>query len=398
MPSPEAFRSAFLDTKGFDPDTYVQIVDTVQRATMASLAPIPSDDPYTVGSQIRIQLPDRVARDLDPRSPMTRAAMMSGAVGYRGYMFRDLPEIQEQMRKWSFAELWHETSLARIAQDAEDSVGSIQLQLNGPIARISLPDFRDFLQGVEQGRREHVVITGLNGCGKTTVIEAIKRLTAIVGIAPQFIKFPRPDSTYGQHARSFLNKEDGYTSNNGAIQFVFLADAIDHEFGPNEIGIFDRHPVVEGMVYPQDDAVARMMLASQELGSSPAYRAVIIDRHPALTLDAVRKREATPRVFEQDMERMADHLVRFAALTTLPGYYWVSADTTGENMSQPAILRAQMRALRTIIYSGTLQRYMLREGMAESYEAAEKTLMDAYAEIVYGKKEPTSSPASPSNL
>lgn len=51
----EEFRSAFLDTRDFDPEVYRYTVDAFQRATMAALAPVPSKLSHAMHR--RLQMP-----------------------------------------------------------------------------------------------------------------------------------------------------------------------------------------------------------------------------------------------------------------------------------------------------------------------------------------------------
>ena len=142
------------------------------------------------------------------------------------------------------------------------------------------------------------------------------------------------------------------------------------------LAILNRSPVhVENLVYGSED-LQPTILSSLPLFNG-VFHTVIIDRHAAIALDSVQKRDNEPRIFERKLEAILDQHERFAALTYLPGYRWLTADF-GTDIEREQIIFSVNRLLCTVENIGIVQRTMVKLGLAENYAQANVILGENY--------------------
>ena len=157
-----------------------------------------------------------------------------------------------------------------------------------------------------------------------------------------------------------------------------LADALDERDVSDALRIYDRHPVVDALVYaPEEVGIHPTLLAAREMFNNPIWT-FVIDRHPSLALGSIETREANPRIFERQLEQMINQLIKLCGLTELPGCRWVNNDIPeGENLEGSLQLSVR-RAAGAIHSSGIIERALVRQGVFDNFRKARRYAWDIY--------------------
>ena len=207
-----------------------------------------------------------------------------------------------------------------------DLVSKIVPVTEGNFTTISLSDLARRSEVLKQKPGETMAILGLNGVGKTTVIDAFKNFCESIGTKMKHVKFPRNDSPVSALIKSI--GEGKVQIDPGARQLLFAADLLDYwqsEENNVPIVLADRLPIFDGMVYPDDDTAKLLSLACLEAANYP-ITPIIIDRHPLVCMAAVKSRPTSPRIYERKLEQMALQTANLVALSELPGVRVVNTD------------------------------------------------------------------------
>ena len=308
-----------------------------------------------------------------PNSPASKAAVVMGAVEYNAH--RNRRETDQ-----TYAEMWHGTELYVTACLGDNLFSGILPRLESAFVTIDLAKMHrqheDRLR--HDWPKETVVITGLNGVGKTTVIGAMREFVQECGVETRFEKFPRTwEKPFGELNYDVLMGQVDLDS--AAMQFLFVADALEAEqdLADATLQISDRHPAVDGLVYgPEKMETALLATRDVFTGNSGVMWTMILDRHPAVALGAVEKRKTGARVFERKVEQMAEQLVRFTALTALPGTYWFNNDFPPDN--ERAVLYSGEKVIRTMIDAGIIGRALRNQGVVGSEGEGNKIAEEVY--------------------
>lgn len=355
----ERLREALMDS-ATEVDRYARSRRIVEKAIYASVE-------NTHGVQYLYDLPCNVSRTLDDSSPEVFAAMLMGAVSYRGYLYQDA-----RTRQLSYPEIWHGTSLQLMAEKCESIVSGIAPKNQGLFTSIDIDQCRlAFTQGIVTMQPENVILTGLNGVGKSTTMSSLLSYLEYCGLEAQALKFPRVEGPLSDKIIQVLKGEIDLDPR--ALQYLMMADAIDYalrDTGENDtdLQIYDRHPIVESLVYGGVQSQPSLLAARELFVDRPSW-VVILDRHPAAALNSVRNRESDPRIFESKLEAMVEQTINFAALTALPGVRWVNNDISqmesqtveiGPNTWDVEV--SKRRVVGSLITSGVVSRALIRQG------------------------------------
>lgn len=358
------------DLRGYARQRYM-----VHAAVQATLEPSSGDVWQELDRSKR--MPYLVQEKFDVNSPAALAAVVMGAVAYQAHLYG------HRRSDLGFAEMWHGTDLALYAELGEIIASGINPKTDDAYVHIGIAEMQRIHEKRLQMEKveETIVITGLNGVGKSTIIGALEIFLDECGIEATFGKFP----TSGGDAFGKMNKEvlAGKTHVDPmAMQYLFLADALDKErkytnakIKPR-LQIRDRQPVVDALVYgPESMQTALLATRNLFLGNNGVMWTIIIDRHPALALSAVKSRGNTERrVFERELEQMVDHLTRFAALANLPGTRWVNNDFLPSD--KEVVRHSCTRVISSVISTGAIGRALKSQGHVASSEEGQKIAYD----------------------
>lgn len=353
MAGAEFFRNSILNVCKPDLlDPYISAQRTIQRAINTDLEPPP--DPHETPAMTWSRLmdrPEQVAHNFDPDSPITRAAMLIGAVSLKAYLFRDATE--GYLHK-SFEDVWRGTRLQKMAAKCDEVISEIVPELSGKFVTVNIAEMhKDFIEKLHLGVPEHIVVTGLNAAGKSWILKYFSEFLTQCDIKASIIKMPRPDGPLSQPLHDVLKGNLKLSGN--ARQLLFLSDALDVDPQPETLMVFDRNPRTDAFVYGGPD-MARVVLSTHEIFQG-IYHTFIIDRNPLATKSRVESRSVAPRIFERDLETMVEQVIRFVKLTSLPGYYWINNDIPKDD--NPAAT-ALGRFLNSVLSSGVLQRHLIK--------------------------------------
>jgi len=381
MNEAEFFRHTLLETCKPDLlEKYRNTQRTIQRAISASLEPsqyAKHDSTSSLGLSIfrHSELPNSAQDKLDPENPITKAAMLIGAVSLRAWVYRNPESVHENK---SFEDIWKGTRLQNLARLCDEVVADIVPETNGKFVSIDLQKMHNaYLEDLHSNTPEHIVLTGLNATGKSFLIGLLSEYLVGCDIPVKIIKTPRPKGPLARVIREALAGNLEFRRN--ALQLAFLSDALDISPEPETLMVFDRHPRIDAYVYGPSQT-ARTVLSTHEVFGG-IYHTFIIDQHPLACAIRVAERDRSPRIFEQDTEAMTEQLLRFARLTVLPGIHWINNDIPDKENDKQFNWNLQISAGRFIgaVYNnGVLQRYLIRQGRFQSFREASKFLWLTY--------------------
>jgi thymidylate kinase len=343
-------------------DQYSEQRRTIEQAVIAAVEP-------ATGKIDQInRLPHSVQDQLDPTSEVTRAAMMMAAIAYGGY-----PYLDDQFAGRGFSSLWQGTKVEGVAEKSEQVAREIRPEVNGSFVSCDLGILHSqFAERLRQGREE-IVVTGLNGAGKSMAIGALERFVGCCGLAARVVKFPRYNETpLGPIIKAELSGDGSMPPD--AFQYLAVADALQAQVSDSKaLTIYDRHPMVDPLVYAPEKMVP-VLLAGRELFDEAMW-VYVIDRHPAAVAETIDRRGGNNRIFEKGLEQMADQVIRYATLTALPGCRWINNDIPG---TEWGIELSKRRLVGAVITSGILDRAMVAHGVAGSLGEARQIQMQAF--------------------
>lgn len=381
MKEVEYFRHTLIEATSLDSsEKYLQASRTVQSAISVAIDLLENPSaPKLIDIQ---NSPENVAHILDPNNPATIAAMLLGAISSRAHLYRNPFSPQEPIK---YREIWKETPLESLAAKCDEIVEEIRPNFSSKFAEISLVNMKaEFLNNIKEGGPEHIILTGLNGVGKTLMIRALRDIIKVTGINGKIVKFPQPKGLLSETIQKILKGRDNFNSQ--ALQMLFLSDALSLPEEPETLLVFDRHPQTDALVFGPESLETTILTARELFPGS--YWTFIIDRHPLAAKSDVSKRKQEPRIFERDLEKMVDQVIRFAKLTVLPGTIWVNNDIPeNSKISSYPVRLSVRRFIGAILNNGVLQRHMLKQGRAENYEEASSKLLGALMEVLYKREE-----------
>lgn len=188
-------------------------------------------------------------------------------------------------------------------------------------------------------RSKYIVIEGPDGCGKSSVALALKKLTCLKRHGVDFFKMPSHDGVVGQLIRRIFEKKEHV--NPLAMMHLFNADAIDQEAyisGQLSIGrnvVLDRHTRISGCVYQVDYHPLPVALNSMPSSIFKKVDLCIILDAPAQVLAdriAARKNKPTDRLYTStDLDRLEALRLRYAMAPYLHNdlaNQWLCFDTS----------------------------------------------------------------------
>ena len=161
---------------------------------------------------------------------------------------------------------------------------------------------------------------------------------------------------------------------------VFLADALDFPMPQSTFLICDRfNPFAEGFVYgPKEGNFDPFILAAREQFNMVPW-VFILDRHPALCFDAIKKRGGERRIYEQSVEQLISQQLRFWALFKVPGTVGINVDIPPQEQDErEVIMRATQKAIVAAINRGILQRALVRQTKYPDYTQADDAVWTQY--------------------
>lgn len=372
----ESFRSSIIETcKPGMLETYTEASRTVQRVLYEATAPPTSDDPGRLALQLFLPKAINEVGKFDPDEPTTKMAMLIGAIAFRTLNDR-LDTWTTLQKPTSFESIWRHSNLQGLAAKCEETIKDVVPNMKGEFVDISIDKMQEkFSRDLRNGKLEHIVVTGLNATGKSKGIKFLEGFLKSVGIKTTTIKMPRPDGPASEVILSTLKGEKKIKPD--AAQMFFLGDALDIDPNPDTLMLFDRHPRTEAFVYGPPE-IERVVLSTQEVFSG-IYWTFILNRHPLAAKITVANRETKPRIFERDVERMAEQLVRFAKLTVLPGVHWITNDIPAKNSDPNWQTKISCdRLVITILNTGVINRHMVKQGLAKNFREAHEILVPKY--------------------
>ena len=265
-------------------------------------------------------------------------------------------------------------SMVRFLLEANDMMGEIQPRTRGSIGGLDVSGIkkkRDELLN-SGGKTELLAILGLNGSGKTKVVEAMAEFGQRLNMDVCLVKFPRGTGDTGRVIQSNLEVDRKEKVGKNSLQLLFLADMFDF-LATLDMGfpicVADRLPVYDGQVY-SPDFMKFMSLWAME-GIDVPVTALIVDRHPALCRLAVSSRNTKPRTFEVEETQMALQQVEFWRLLGLPGVFLVNVDVSDPRLEGKLAWMRYYAVLATAM-AGVWGRSLVKLGVAENLGAANK--------------------------
>lgn len=372
MTGVEFFRTSIIETcRSEFLEEYRYIQRGIQKAIRATLEPSQYGqyDPTSgLGSALihLNELPQSVQNRFDPQNPLVIAGMLIGAVSLRAWVYRS--EV-DGYKNTGYEEIWKGTKLHKLSATCEEAVAEIVPKTHGKFVAIETKAMHtEHRNALHSGTREHIVLSGLNAAGKSKLIKFFSEFLKTCDINVKIAKMPRPDGPLSEVIGSALRH--GLKIKGDALQLAFLSDALDFDPEPDALMVFDRHPLTDALVYGPE-RITRLVLSAREVVND-IYQTFIIDQHPMACALKVKGREVSPRIFENEVEKMVEQLIRFASLTVLPGVHWINNDIPVRD-SDPTNLNIQTsieRFVGCVFFSGVLQRYLLKEGKFNSYSQA----------------------------
>lgn len=380
----ESFRTTIIETcKPELLDEYKYTQRKIQKAIRANLEPsnYGESDPTSGMGMALMRLQELPDNSLDPENQVVKAAMMIGAVSLRAWIYKS------DVNGWkntTLEKIYQRTNLQGLAAKCEEAILEIVPETQGRFVNISVDEMKKvFEEKKSSNTQEDIVITGLNAVGKTTIINVFTKFLKACDIKSTVIKMPRPDGPLSTVIMPAL--EGKLKIDKQALQFAFLADALDAtSTSPDSLIVFDRNAIMsEAYVYGPSE-IARTVLATQELNTRINHT-FIVDQHPMSCAIQISKRSAKPRIFEDDVEKMTDQLIRFARLTVLPGYHWINNDIP-DTKYETSIETAVERFIGAVHFSGILQRRLMRDGRFNNHRQASDYLYSKWLDIQFQKK------------
>ncbi|KKT73675.1 MAG: hypothetical protein UW69_C0059G0002 [Microgenomates group bacterium GW2011_GWA2_44_7] len=310
-----------------------------------------------------------------------KVAMLWAAVSYEARPEADLREAMRRKPLPRFSEIgWKPGSITlQIAREAEAQAKIIRPQTKGKFTEIDLGKMRDHMEnGIQLGKTELIVVAGPNGVGKTSLVAGLASFAQSCGLEISSAHFPRRDGPLGHVNNAILKGETQMTSE--AKQMVFLADALDFPMPQSTFLICDRfNPFAEGFVYgPKEGNFDPFILAAREQFNMVPW-VFILDRHPALCFDAIKKRGGERRIYEQSVEQLISQQLRFWALFKVPGTVGINVDIPPQEQDErEVIMRATQKAIVAAINRGILQRALVRQTKYPDYTQADDAVWTQY--------------------
>jgi thymidylate kinase len=373
----EYFRQTIIETCNPDDlEKYRNSQRIIQRAIRAHIESSPfgkTDATSGLGFALQqfAELPCSVQDKLDPNNPMIKAAMLIGAVSLRAWVYKS--NINGRLNQ-SYEDVWSQTRLQSLAAKCDEVLFEVVPETHGSFVEINLENMRERHKELKKaGATEHIVATGLNAVGKTTALNEFSKFLVSCDINAKVVKMPRPDGPFSRVILPALAGE--LKIRKDALQIAFLADAIDFDPEPDSLIVFDRNPLPsEAFVYGPEE-IARTVMSAQEIRKQ-IFQTFILDQHPMSCALKVAERSTAPRIFEDDVEKMTEQLLRFARLTELPGMHWINNDIPRADTSKlvPPERIAVERFIGSVFFSGVLQRYLLKQGIFTNYSKASEFL------------------------
>ena len=376
MSGTEFLRTSIIETcKPKLLDQYRITQRLIQRAINAELEPnfFGVDDPtsgFGLAYLKMYELPGAVEDRLDANNPITIAAMLIGAISARAWIYKS--DIGGQMNR-SFESIWRKTKLQGLAAKCDEIIADVVPETQGKFVNVDPGKMtEEHFANIHSGAPEHIVVTGLNAVGKTTILNSFASFLKFCDIKSKIVKMPRPDGPLSQVIKSALSGDLKIKTE--ALQLVFLADAIDLTPEPDTLIVFDRHPIAsEAFAYGSPE-IARTVLSTREI-KNDVYQTFIIDQHPMSCAIKVANRSTSPRIFEDDVEKMTEQFIRFARLTVPPGTHWINNDIPkNDGVNKNFIHTGTERFMGAVQYSGVLKRHLLKQGRFVSYNQASEFL------------------------
>lgn len=368
MSERETLRDALMDSSS-DVDTYILQRRKIEEAIVNS---------FKRGSRRMSDLLDTTIDSatsfLNPNSPVTAAAMHMAALAYRAYLYLD-----SETPKVSFSQLWQGTHVHKLAEQSEVLAEGIQPITQGHFVNVDLQKHKEaFDNQIANGNPEGIILTGLNGVGKTTVLKSLLKYLDLCGLKTEVLKFPRSNGPLSDTILPILSANK--TINASALQYLMIADALDSQITDSDaLRVYDRHPIADALVYgPPSTQIP--ILASREIFQNPNW-IIVIDRHPAAAMKGVENRHGNKRIFEQKLEQMVDQVIKFAALTALPGCRWINNDVpsqAGDVSSEWSTEISKRRVVGSLITSGVINRALVRQGIKRTLVSAEDHAYDKF--------------------
>lgn len=375
MANPEiTFQETFRQTCKPDVvDEYSRASEIIQEAIQTVVSPrLGEEFAFTQLFVLDPLRPERVCARLDPERPAVKAAMLIGAISLRAYLYKSLTSGFNNI---SFRQMWVKTPLWRLAGQCEDIVDELTPKTTGAIVTIDTKAMQDkFINDIHAHAPEHIVLTGLNGVGKSAAGKILTEFLDFCDVRSKLIKMPRPDGPISKLILPILDGSVEYNSN--ARQLLFLSDAMDIKPEPDALIIYDRHARTEALVYGTE-AIERVVLATHEIFDD-VFHTFVLDRHPLRNMSLLEKRDRQPRIFERNVDIMIEQLSRLAKLTTLPGVHWINTDSSKDRSEKPYFKLATTRVLGAVVASGVIQRHMVKQNLAENFPHAEVILNNNY--------------------
>lgn len=246
--------------------------------------------------------------------------------------------------------------------------------IEGKITKVSLKDYGDLRRElVKETDGEFLIVTGLNGAGKTTVLQFLLNFGEQISVFVDTVKFPRENGFMG---KELIEALQGAKIERRVLQMMFLADQLEwvsQTVGMKGLWLADRLPAIEGAIFsPQ--FTKTISLASLESLPMPVT-VIIVDRHQLSCMEAIKVRSGDPRIFERDSGEMTRHRVSYWALTKIPGVFLANVEGKGENLNRD-LLSAGMRVIDATVNSGVWARQLVRLGKFDDFVTAQNWVMD----------------------
>lgn len=367
----EALRNSLMDS-GSDVNSYVLQRRKIEEAVINSF----NTNPTGSMSVLLETSVNSASRYLNPNSPATVAAMYMAAIAYRAYLYSD----DDKTPKKSFSQIWRGTPVEKLTEKSEQMAEGIQPTTQGSFVNIDLQAHRQaFGAQIDSGNSEGIILTGLNGVGKTTMLKSVVKYLEICGLSTEVIKFPRSNGLLGEVILNVLSGNEKISAS--SLQYLMVADALDDNgtSDTDALRVYDRHPIVDSLVYgPPNTQIP--MLASRELFQNPNW-IIVIDRHP-VAAKAVKDRQGSKRIFEQKLEQMVDQVIRYAALTALPGCRWINNDVPsgqrGDYQEDWCTEVSKRRVVGSLRTSGVVNRALVRQNIEDSVKNADDHASNIY--------------------
>lgn len=366
-------------------DCYVQIRREIELA-IAYTNFIPPSDSFeyflTTHFQETASLIDLTLSSDSRMLPAVRGAMLMAAFAWRARVYSTPTERKRERLSFAdnfrFSRYSSASDAFNLAKETETLVDEVSPHCEGRFTTIDLKKLGDaFWDSVQKASHEFVVVTGLNGAGKSVIVQGIKQFVGNCGGRVCIQKFPRPD---GNLAGVILPVLEGKTSfDQRALQFLMLADALNTPVSSGQMVIFDRHPLLDSIVYgPEQEET--VLLAARELYVDTPFWSIWVDRHPANCRERVSSRPTASRAFEKSREDMTRQQIKFGSLTMLPGMICVNNDIpeTSEDSRRQVLNLSIQRAVASLITRGVIQRELVRQGVCPDIVRADNRVNEQF--------------------